>query len=77
MLQVDDLEMYQRSMDRGLEDEVAEKALSDMRKHHKEAKRLFCGKGGMLRNKLDGNKRQIDEIIISDDCYQVLMVSAL
>lgn len=31
MLQVSDLENYQKSLDKGLEDEVAEKALAEMR----------------------------------------------
>lgn len=74
MLQVGDLENWQRSLDNGLEDEVAEKALQDMRQHHKEARRLFCGKGGVLRNERYGTRRQIDEIIVADNCFKVLEV---
>ena len=69
------MEGYRASLDKGLEDEVAEKALADMRKGHKEAKRLFCGRGGVLCNKRLGAKRQIDEIIVADNCFKVLEVS--
>lgn len=63
------------SMDKGLEQEVAERGLSDMRVKHKEAKRLFCGRGGLLHNKLRRTKRQYDEIIVADNCFMVIEVS--
>lgn len=75
LVQAADLEVVQRSFDKGLVGEVAEKALADMRHHHEEARRLFRGKGSALHNKRLGVKRQVDEIILADNCYKVLKVS--
>lgn len=75
MLQVGGIARYTESLDKGLEHEVAEKALVDMRVGHKEAKRLFCGRGGFLRNKRRRTTREFDEIIVADNCYKVLEVN--
>lgn len=72
-LQVEQLENYRARQDKGLEDEVAEIALVDMRKDHPEAKRLFCGRSGLLRNMK--SSREFDEIIVADNCILVVEVS--
>lgn len=73
-MQVDDLINCTGSLDKGLEGEVAERALMDMRVHHPEAERLFCGKGGFLQNRRLGTKRQYIEIIVANNCYKVVEV---
>jgi hypothetical protein len=74
VLQVSDQENYLKTQDKVLEAEVAEKALFDMRQDHTEAKRRFCGSSGVLHNKRQGTKRQVDEVIEANNCVKVLEV---
>ena len=76
LLQVGQLERYNARQDKILENEVAEKALTEMSADHPEARRLFCGGRGVLENEDQGTTKQIDEVIVADNCCMVLVVSA-
>ncbi|KAL6745483.1 hypothetical protein V8C86DRAFT_2977667 [Haematococcus lacustris] len=69
---VADVEGYQSTQSRSLEDEVAERALADMLQQYPEAVRLCVSE---LKNE-HGQYRQYDGIIVADDCVQVVEVKS-
>jgi hypothetical protein len=68
--QVSDMEGFQSTQSKALEDEVAEKALADMLQHHPEAIRLCVDE---LKDK-NGQSRQYGGIIVADNCVKVVEV---
>lgn len=46
-----------------------------MRVHHPEAKREFCDKPGILHNKRRGEKREVEDVIVANNCCKVVEVS--
>lgn len=69
---VGDMEGFQSTQSKSLEDEVAERALADMRQKHPDASRLCKD---VLKDK-SGRTRQYDGIIVAENCVKVVEVKS-
>ncbi|KAJ9524872.1 hypothetical protein QJQ45_002989 [Haematococcus lacustris] len=69
---VGDMEGFQSTRFKSLEDEVAERALADMRQQYPDASRLCMDE---LKDK-SGRTRQYDGIIVAEDCVKVVEVKS-